>query len=57
MQMSAGVITSVKDVLEWDWENVWLLASGEIRNVSIEGDTLINTRILASAGTGGITDP
>ena len=31
---------SVKDVHEWDWENVWLLGSGKVGNVGVEWDTL-----------------
>lgn len=34
--------TSVKDVHEWDWENVWLLGASEVRDVGVEWDVLLS---------------
>lgn len=31
---------SVDNVEEWDWENIWLLGSGKVGNMSVERDTL-----------------
>lgn len=33
-------LPSVEDVHEWNWEDVWLLGTGKVGDVSIKGNTL-----------------
>ncbi|KAH3667663.1 hypothetical protein OGATHE_003186 [Ogataea polymorpha] len=45
-QGSTGVRASVQNVLEWDWQNIWLLGACQFADVLVQWDTLELVKLL-----------
>lgn len=45
---ATSVGTTVQDVLERNGENIWLLGSGKVGNVSVERDALLSSTSLGN---------